>query len=153
MTKFYELDLTTLDFREIPDAFFDVIILSHVIEHLHNGDEVLRNLLRKLKQEGYVYIEFPSSRSTRFQSKKGTLNFYDDPTHCRIFTVEEISNILVENQFTVLRSGTRRDWMRVFLTPVKIVYTKLTLGYVPGGVFWDILGFADFVFAKKGFHK
>ncbi len=149
MTEFYELDLTVLDFTLIPENFFDVIIMSHVIEHLHNGDEVLRLLLNKLKSGGFIYVEFPSKRSTRFPSKRDTLNFYDDPTHCRIFTVEEISSILPENKFQVLKSGVRRDWLRVLLTPVKIVFTKITQGYVPGSVFWDILGFADFVFARK----
>jgi hypothetical protein len=43
----------------------------------------------------------------------------------------------------------RRDWIKVFLTPVNILKSKLELGYVTGSVFWDLLGFADYVFARK----
>ncbi len=150
MSGFFELDLTKLEFNIIPDAQFDVIIMSHVIEHLHNGDEVLTHLLPKLKLGGgYIYIEFPSRRSTKFPSKRGTLNFYDDETHCRIYTVDEISEILLQNGCKVLKGGVRRDWVRVIMMPFKIIYSKVKLGYVTGEVFWDLLGFADFVFACK----
>src|SRR5436853_5551623 len=42
MTAFYEMDLTRLDFSVIPDNYFDGIWMVHVIEHLYNGDEVIK---------------------------------------------------------------------------------------------------------------
>src|SRR5262249_29874320 len=73
MERFFELDLTTLRFDAIPDAAYDVILMAHVIEHLHNGDEVLRGLAPKLRPGGMIYVEFPGPRSLRLPSKKGTL--------------------------------------------------------------------------------
>ena len=35
--------------RVIPDNFFDAILVVHVIEHLYNGDEVLKGLLSEIK--------------------------------------------------------------------------------------------------------
>ena len=58
MEKFYEMDLTLLQFQEIPDNYFDCICMSHVIEHLQNGDKVVIALLNKLKPGGYFYIEY-----------------------------------------------------------------------------------------------
>ena len=84
MEGFWEKDLTKLDFDDIPDHFFDAILMTHIIEHLQNGDKVINALLPKLKKGGYIYIEYPSANSVNFPSKKGTLNFYDDPTHVRI---------------------------------------------------------------------
>ncbi len=65
MTDFYDLDLTKLNFSIIPDNFFHAINMVHVIEHLYNGDEVLRGLAQKLQRGGYFYLEYPGERSTR----------------------------------------------------------------------------------------
>ncbi len=149
MDKFIEMDLTKLDFTAIPDNNYDMIVMSHVIEHLHNGDKVIAGLLPKLKKNGIIYLEFPSERSVNFPSKKETLNFYDDPTHCRLFSVKEVSGILTQNKLSILSEGTRRQWINILLMPFKIVFQTLTKGYVRGGVYWDYYGFADYVLAKK----
>src|SRR5437764_10751550 len=49
MESFFEMDLTKLQFQDIPDNNFDAICMVHVIEHLHNGDLVIEKLLSKLK--------------------------------------------------------------------------------------------------------
>jgi hypothetical protein len=149
MTKFYELDLTQLEFGEIPDDSFDVLMMTHVIEHLDNGDLVIAGLLPKVRAGGTAYIEFPSRRSTRLPSKKGTLNFYDDETHRRIYSIGEVSKIFLDGGWKVLRSGARRDWARILAMPAAAVKSKIDLGYVAGSVFWDLLGFADYVLAEK----
>lgn len=149
MARFFELDLTCLEYGAIPDEAFDVLMMSHVIEHLPNGDDVLARLLPKVRKGGVAYIEFPSRRSTRLPSKRGTLNFYDDETHRRVYSVPEVEQVFLDGGWTVLRSGARRDWVRIATTPVAMVKSKIDLGYVAGSVFWDLLGFADYVLAEK----
>jgi SAM-dependent methyltransferase len=149
MDAFFEMDLTRLDFSAIPDDNYDLIIMSHVIEHLHNGDQVIAGLLPKLKKNGVIYIEFPSARSVNFPSMRETLNFYDDPTHCRIYTVKEVSELLRSKGLEVVSGGTRRQWINILVMPVKIVLQLLTKGYVRAGVFWDFYGFAEYAVAKK----
>ena len=151
MDEFIEMDLTKLDFKKIPENNYDMIVMSHVIEHLHNGDQVISGLLSKLKNGGIIYLEFPSERSVNFPSKKETLNFYDDPTHCRIFSVKEVSDILTQNKFSILSSGTRRQMINILLMPFKIIYQTLTKGYVRGGVYWDYYGFAKYVVGKNNY--
>ena len=149
MDEFYQMDLTKLDFSTIPENRYDLIVMSHVIEHLPNGDQVIAGLLSKLKKGGIIYLEFPSAKSVDFPSKRETLNFYDDPTHCRIFSVKEVSELLTKNNFSILSAGTRRQMINIFLMPLKIVYQTLTKGYVRGGVYWDYYGFAEYVLARK----
>lgn len=149
MSGFYEMDLTQLEFSSIPDNYFDVIMMSHIIEHLSNGDQVIQGLLPKLKTGGFIYIEYPAERSTRLPSMKRTLNFYDDPTHVRIYSVPEVAGILEKAGFSVLRQGTRRYWPYIVLLPLTLVTEFLKYRFIPGGVFWDIAGFAEFVFARK----
>ena len=149
MSGFYQMDLTALHFDEIPNDFFDVIMMSHIIEHLHNGNKVIAGLLPKLKKGGYIYIEYPAERSTRLPNMKRTLNFYDDPTHVRIYSVPEVKGILEQNGMEVLRGTTRRYWPYIALLPLTLVTETIKYGFIPGGVFWDITGFAEYLFARK----
>jgi SAM-dependent methyltransferase len=149
MKGFYELDLTKLDYSPIPDEYFDGIWMVHVIEHLHNGDEVLRGLLKKLKPGGFLYIEYPGRKSTTLPSMRGSLNFKDDVTHVRVYSVKELSTVFKTNGCHILSSGTRRSWYYIFLSPVRALASLLKKGYVEGNVFWDLLGFAEYLWVQK----
>ena len=125
MKAFYEMDLTRLQFEIIPDDHFDFIRMTHIIEHLFNGDEVIKNLLPKLKKEGFIYIEYPGDKSTNLPSMNGTLNFYDDPTHVRIYSVKELTALLTNHNCSILSSGTRRNWVFLTAMPFRIIGNML----------------------------
>lgn len=149
MTDFYELDLTKLQYDSIPDQYFDYINMAHVIEHLHNGDQVIPLLLKKLKPQGYFYIEYPGAKSLTLPSMYGTLNFYDDPTHVRVYSVSELKPVFENNQCKVIQSGIRRNWFYIIATPLRILISLIQIGKVRANVFWDLLGFAEFLFVQK----
>jgi len=149
MDAFYEMDLTKLDFAIIPDNYFDAIQIAHVIEHLYNGDEVIKGLLPKLKSGGYIYLEYPGQKSTRLPSMHGSLNFKDDPTHVRVYSFRELSALLEANGFRVIKAKTRRNVWFMMATPFRIIKTWLTGKKMHGNIFWDVLGFAEFVWARK----
>lgn len=149
MKVFYELDLTKLDYSIIPDQYFDGIWMSHVIEHLHNGDAVVAGLLEKLKPGGYFYIEYPGQKSTTLPSMRGSLNFKDDPTHVRIYSVSELKNVFEQNGCNVLKSGTRRNWFYIAAMPFRMASSLIKRGHLMGNLFWDLLGFAEYLWVKK----
>lgn len=149
MEAFYEMDLTALHYDKIPDNHFDFIRMTHIIEHLQNGDDVIKALLPKLKPGGYLYIEYPGRKSTKLPSMNGTLNFYDDPGHVRIYSVRELTQLLTSNGATIVSSGTRRNWAFLVAMPFRIIGSLLKGKKPLGNMFWDILGFAEFVYAKK----
>ena len=149
MAAFYELDLTQLEYQVIPDAYFDALVMSHVIEHLRNGDEVIAGLLPKLKVGGVIYIEYPGRRSMWFPSMKGTLNFHDDPTHVRVYSRGEIFGLLAQYGCRVLKNGVRRNPLRVLALPAILLRNYRTRGYLEGSDFWELLGFAEYTFARK----
>ena len=118
MEQFFEIDLSDINnLSFVPDRFFDCILFSHVIEHLENGREVIAALLHKLVKGGIIYIEFPSPKSVNFPSMKGTLNFYDDPTHIKIYQLEEISTLFSVEEFDIIKAGTRRSLKRILFLP------------------------------------
>jgi len=51
------------DIRNLPhpfeDGFFDVVILSHILEHLERPDEVIGEVRRMIKKNGVVIIGVP----------------------------------------------------------------------------------------------
>lgn len=149
MDAFYEVDLDQGTLAGVPDGAFDAIVMAHVIEHLQRGGEVLRELTRKLAPGGVIYVEFPSPRSLHLPSMRGSLNFRDDPTHVRPYTADEVASILRDSGLRVIRAGRRRDWQLLLLTPLIAIRALTTQGYVPGGVVWDLYGFADFAMAER----
>lgn len=146
---FYEMDLTKLQFDEIPDNYFDHINMAHIIEHLFNGDIVITELIKKLRSGGHIYIEYPGTKSTKLPSMYGTLNFYDDDTHVRVYSYKEISNLLRENGFTILSAGQRRSWFYISVMPFRLLSYILRGKKPVGNIFWDLLGFAEYVYARK----
>jgi len=149
MKDFFQLDLTYLDYSKIPDEFFDGIWMVHVIEHLHNGELALPKLLEKLKPGGYFYLEYPGERSLHLPSMRGTLNFRDDPTHVKIYSVAQLQEIFEANNCEVMACGTRRNWWYILGMPLRMIESLIQKGYLQGNIFWDILGFAEYVYAKK----
>ena len=149
MKSFYEMDLTKLEFSSIPENYFDGIWMVHVIEHLYNGDEVIKGLLSKLKSGGYMYIEYPGIKSTTLPSMYGTLNFRDDPTHVRLYSVKELSELFELNNCKVLKSGTRRNLWFMAAMLFRIIASVVKGKKLNGNIFWDVLGFAEYVYVQK----
>jgi SAM-dependent methyltransferase len=149
MTAFYEMDLTKLDMRSIPDNYFDGIWMVHVIEHLFNGDDVIKQLLPKLKSGGFLYVEYPGKKSTTLPSMHGSLNFKDDPTHVRVYAVSELKNLFEENQCTVIQSGIRRNGWFMLAMPFRIIWSWCRGKKLQGNIFWDLLGFAEYLYVRK----
>lgn len=61
---------------------FDLIILSHVLEHIANPTDFLHSVERLLKPDGYLYIEVPGIEnpkivSRRFAAQLGHLIYFD----------------------------------------------------------------------------
>ena len=149
MKSFYEMDLTKLDFTSIAENHFDGIWMVHVIEHLFNGDEVIKGLLPKLKSGGYMYIEYPGIKSTTLPSMYGTLNFKDDPTHVRLYSTKELTTLFETNNCKVLKGGTRRNVWYMLAMSFRIVKYAVRGKKINANVFWDITGFAEYIYIQK----
>jgi SAM-dependent methyltransferase len=143
-------NLETDSLEALPDDYFDAIVVSHVIEHLINGENALERLPRKLKRGGIIYIEYPGVRSLRVpHARKGFLHFHDDLTHVRLYSVAEVSNILLRSGCRIERAGTRRDVIRLAMSPALAMRGLFMQGDLWSGRLWDLCGIAEFVVARK----
>jgi ubiquinone/menaquinone biosynthesis C-methylase UbiE len=95
-----------------PDASMDAVTCMHVIEHLQDVDKLLAEMARLLKPGGRAYFETPHEKSLDMPSAKGqfTLNFFDDPTHIRVVTMNEFGDKVSKvPKLKVIKSGISRN--------------------------------------------
>lgn len=142
-------DLNNINVRPsvfIKNNFFDAIWFAHVLEHLNAPYMTMFSLVDKLKPEGFIYVETPSEESLYLPyAKKGTLNFFDDPTHTRPVRIDRINRIARNCYgFRILSTGTRRSWFHILAMPFRL----LIEGY-NGNIFWDWYGFANYTYLRK----
>jgi 2-polyprenyl-3-methyl-5-hydroxy-6-metoxy-1,4-benzoquinol methylase len=155
LNKLFFVDLETPDLADVPDRYYDLIILSHVIEHLSNGLEVIELITSKLARGGCIYIESPSQRTINFPSAIGFMNFYDDPTHTRLYFDDEIIHVLQKSYLRVLYTGYRRTWARAILVPplsivLNLFYFLPVKRRISSWGLWELLGIARVWVAVRG---
>ncbi len=151
---FIDLELEPEKIELLEDNYYDLVILSHIIEHLSNGEDVISRLTKKVKKGGLIYIETPSIKTLHYPSGEGFFNFHDDSTHKRIYFFPDLSNLLFLNDFKVIKAGIRRDKIRLIIySPIYLLYNifyhlPVKRKWDVRGL-WDFFGIAQYVFAKK----
>ena len=78
----------------------NLIIASHILEHLHSLDKYLRKLWECLEDEGYLYVELPGFYNVH-KSYKNFLPFFLIE-HFYYFTLLTLSKVLGENRFKLI---------------------------------------------------
>lgn len=79
-----DLNITRIPFE---DDSFDLVVASHIIEHIAKPVDFFGDCIRVCKPGGLVYIEAPSERSLLLPGmpfdhhKFLSTSFFDDPTH------------------------------------------------------------------------
>jgi SAM-dependent methyltransferase len=129
---------------------FDAIVCNHNIEHCLFPSRTLRAIVGALKEGGKLYLAFPCSESERFPSRIGTLNFYDDPTHCYLPDVKEIVEILYSEGCRVEFLAKRYRPILPFifglvLEPLSILTRKC----MPLSWTWALYGFETVIWATR----
>ena len=94
--------------------YFDNVMASHVLEHLQDPERALTRLIPRLAPGARLYIEIPSLASTtllpapEFRALGWPMiisNFYDDGTHLRTFSSEELSMMAARLGLQVMAQG------------------------------------------------
>lgn len=144
--------ITTADqFNARIDALpptFDAVISAHNIEHCNAPDQTLAAMLGVIKPGGRIYLAFPSNASVDFPKRKGTLNFYDDPTHIHLPNFAEILATLVDHGFRVDVARRRyRPLVRALKGLMKEARHRLRR--TVDGDTWALYGFEAIIWATR----
>lgn len=86
---------------------FDVVILSHVLEHVENPRHFLEIVLSYLSKNGILYIETPNYSGWLAEREKENYTFLTPPEHISLFSfsglstiLKQFNNIAIENYST-----------------------------------------------------
>ena len=129
-------------------AAFDAVVSSHNIEHCNDPDGVLAAMLRSVKPGGRIFLAFPCEESVHFPSRRGTLNFFDDPTHLAVPQYAGILRRIYEEDFTVEVAVKRYRPVYHFLRgavaePLSALRKRVMYGT------WALYGFETIIWAAR----
>jgi 2-polyprenyl-3-methyl-5-hydroxy-6-metoxy-1,4-benzoquinol methylase len=96
-----------------PEAPFDVVVLSNVIEHSLNPKEMLKNVKRVLKPEGHIWISCPNSQSwLRWLFGSSWINWHV-PFHLFHYSSKTLNQLLKSSGFEIkeLKCVTPSHWI------------------------------------------
>ena len=105
MDRFFPVTSEGDGYHAIPEKAYDVVIASHVFEHMRRPNPIIMALCGKLRTGGLFYSAFPSERSLSLPSAVGTLHFSDDRTHVFVPSIREVANIMLAQGLTILYGG------------------------------------------------
>lgn len=86
---------------KFPDAYFDIVNMWHVFEHIFNPNEELREIKRILKNEGVFILGIPNIHSLGYRVGKAYWFHMDSPRHLYHYNPRTIKKILNKNGFYV----------------------------------------------------
>jgi len=86
-----------------PSNYFEVIILNHVLEHVSNPTETLKELRRIIKADGVLIIGTPTSNSFAYRIFGKNWLALDTPRHLHIFSDKLLGQYAKKTGFIVQR--------------------------------------------------
>lgn len=96
-------------FPESLEGAFDVILMSHVLEHIAKPDKLLADVRDRLSSNGVVAVALPNALhySQRLRFLFGDFEYSDtgilDRTHVRFYTYVTGRGLLADNGFDIVR--------------------------------------------------
>lgn len=106
----------TLEEQNYPNENFDAITMSHLIEHVHDPEHLLRECRRILKKDGRVVIVTPNTRSIGHRIFRKAWRPLEPPRHLHIYCPQAISSLMSKAGFSQIRVFTTiRDANNLFL--------------------------------------
>lgn len=102
----YETDLESY---EVKPGSFDVITLSHVIEHVHDPRAFVTRTYNLLKPGGIVWIETPNQDSYGHRRFGRHWRGLEPPRHLALFSWRSLESLLRETGFVDMKRLTRHE--------------------------------------------
>lgn len=139
------------DFRDAITRFgprFDGIVSAHNLEHCEDQSGVVKAMANALVPGGQLFVAFPAAASTKFPSRAGCLNFFDDETHSQVPDFELVCRLLKEEGLEIEYQAARyRPAIKFMLGLGVEPISALRKSVMPGT--WALYGFEGIIWARK----
>jgi 2-polyprenyl-3-methyl-5-hydroxy-6-metoxy-1,4-benzoquinol methylase len=104
--KGLNVQLGDLEGSQFPDGSFDVVTMSHVIEHVEDPPRLVRECYRILKPSGRLIVLTPNAESWGHRLFGRRWVALDPPRHLFIFSVSSLRNLTKRAGFTTVNALT-----------------------------------------------
>jgi SAM-dependent methyltransferase len=121
------------DVGDFPPEYFDVIIARHVLEHLEEPGEVLRQCGKVLRPRGLLLFVVPHTDSLSRRWKGEGWYGYRDETHVSLHPSSEWLRLAGQSGFEVRKAFSDGLWDVPYLPVLPNWLQKYIFGF-PGGV-------------------
>jgi len=100
--KFIKTDLEKK--LKIKSNYYTKVLILDVLEHLHKRKQILDEINRVLKKDGYLFVSVPNKNTSWKKTlKKADLPFYSDSDHKIEYNKKEIFKELNKSGFEVVK--------------------------------------------------
>ena len=130
------------------DHLFDYAIWSHNIEHCNYPMETLDAICDRLKPGGKLYLSCPSEKSVKLPHRKGTLNFYDDPSHIYLPIFKDIISRFNDNGMKIIFAAKQYRTVKLIILGLINEIKSRKQDKVLVGT-WALWGFETLIWAEK----
>ena len=123
--------------KSLPDQSFDLVRMSHVLEHLYDPLDILRRLASKMKPGGVIHIALPNPQSLSARLFGARWFSLDSPRHIMLFTPARLRQLLVEAGFenvSVLHEPLTKDIAR------SLAYVLIERGWIKHATIHQCIG-------------
>lgn len=98
---------TYFEKANLPQNYFDLIIMNHTLEHVKDAEIVLAKIYRLLKKEGVLFIDVPNAGGLGSKLLKDKWPYRLPEEHTYQFTKESLSKLVIGTGFKVLHWESR----------------------------------------------
>ncbi len=127
-------DLQVASAQDLPfqSASFGVVIIKHIVEHLPDPPQALREIHRVLEPDGLLVLATPNLDSLLKPWKGAKWIGYLDPTHISLKRPAEWLALIGQAGFKVLRKFADGFWNVPYVPLIPNPIQKLTFGSLGG---------------------
>jgi SAM-dependent methyltransferase len=103
---------------------FDLIIISHVMEHICNLKDAVLNLKNLVSENGFIYVEVPDA--SRYNEHFIVPYYFFDCEHINHFDKNSLSNLFTDKDFQLINVNERQIEVSqsIFYPVVSCVFQK-----------------------------
>lgn len=111
------------DIGDLPqeEGQFDVVSLSHVIEHVHKPSKLIANAFERIRPGGYIFIDTPNKDAFGHHVYGRDWRGLETPRHLVLMNWELVEEMLKTTGFHRLTRKVRGDNYRALATESKII--------------------------------
>jgi len=88
---------------DLPESFFDIVNMKHVIEHLNDPKGTLEKINKTMKNGGEIIISTPNFNSWTAKLFRSHWYALDTPRHLFLFTIKTLTMLLHKTRFSIQR--------------------------------------------------